>query len=159
MFKPAVTVIESHKQKDVSIEIFRRTQEVHVLFTNGLEIVTYAAHIGTRSSANSNRMRNTVNFEFADRKIADFHRVVDQFGIVIRFIDTKAVFACGFRPHGRNNPPIATKRLGGRLNFQLACMILLSDNGWKYAWSVETRMRGIEVCAADILLVGINFSD
>ena len=159
MFEPTVTVIESHEQKDVSIEICRGTQEAHVLFANGLEIVTYAAHIGTCSSANSNRVRNTVYFEFADRKIADFHRVVDQLGIVIRFINAITVFTCGFRPHGRNDPPVAAKRPGSRLNFQLACMVFLSDNGWKYAWPVEIRVSGIEVCAAHILLVRIDFSD
>ncbi len=133
VFEPAVAFTKGHEQEDVAIEIFGCAHQVHMLVAESVEVTAHTTHIDPRPTANRDCVRDTSDLEFTNGEIADFHRMVDQLGIVVRCIDSVSVFARVFRPHRRNDPPITAGSIGWSLNIEFTCMIFLPDNGGKHA--------------------------
>ena len=81
-----MSLIEHEQQKQISIEIVRTIQHLHVLPADFRQIGTDPAHIDVFLAANGEYVRYTVGFEFANQQIADLDRMIDQFRIVFRLV-------------------------------------------------------------------------
>ena len=105
-------------------------------------------------------MSRAAGFEMSEREMAHLDRVIDQFVVIARLVQTEAVALCALRTararQGGGDAPVGEFGIGARAQIDLARPILAAEHAQEHAGAVEEGVGAIEMRRAHAEVPGID---
>ena len=164
MLESAIPLAKRGNEKNVARERCRFTEETDLPFAQSLQVAGQSLDVRIVFAGERNIVRDTARTERDKGEVAHFDRMIDQFVVIGRAIESEAVTArstgqstCGWQRRG--DPPRAETIARGRAQVDQAWRRFLPDDAQKETGAIEEAVRLVEVRAPHRQVPGVDFGD